>query len=90
LQAPGIAGVEGEAVVGAADLGVVVVTTRRTRPAEVEQAARELDRREPRLAALVIGHRDTAPRLRMAGDVSRADSKQEAKADRERAVHHPR
>jgi polysaccharide biosynthesis transport protein len=90
LQAQGIAGVEGEAVVGAADLGVVVVTTRRTRPSEVVEAARQLDRRHPRLAALVIGHHDTAPRLRLATDASRSDSKQDTKSNRVRVTQRPR
>ena len=74
LQAPGIAGVDGEAVVGAADLGVVVVTTRQTRPADVEQAARHMDSREPVLAALVIGRRDAEPRLRLATEGDHSDS----------------
>ena len=37
IQSPGIDSAEGEAVFGAADLGLVVVTVGRTRPREVEQ-----------------------------------------------------
>jgi succinoglycan biosynthesis transport protein ExoP len=84
LQAPGLADVEGEAIVGAADLGLVVVTRGETRPADVEQAADWVAAtREPPLAALVVGRRDTVRPLRLAPAVdsdtdSRADARTEA------------
>lgn len=90
LQAPGITCVEGEAIVGAADLGVVVVTMRQTRPAEVEQAAGQLDKRSPLLATLVIGHRDTAPRLRLATGEVRSGTAQEEAVAREQAARRSR
>lgn len=56
LQSPGLDGAEGEAMVGAADLGLVVVTVGGTRPREVEQAA-GLRARGAAIAALVVGPR---------------------------------
>ncbi|GAB6985662.1 Wzz/FepE/Etk N-terminal domain-containing protein [Nocardioides pyridinolyticus] len=63
LQAPGLDTVEGEALVGAADLGLVVVTLGTTRPREVEQVAAAPARtRGTVLAALVVGPRDVTRR----------------------------
>jgi succinoglycan biosynthesis transport protein ExoP len=56
LQSPGLDSAEGEALVGAADLGLVVVTVGGTRPRDVEQAA-GLAARGAALAALVVGPR---------------------------------
>jgi polysaccharide biosynthesis transport protein len=64
IQSPGIDTVEGEALVGAADLGLVVVTLRTTRPREVAQASARAKGRGTALAALVVGRRDAARRAR--------------------------
>jgi capsular polysaccharide biosynthesis protein len=64
LQAPGIDSADGEAIVGAADLGLVVVTVGLTRPHEVLQVAKQLRTRGTALAALVIGPRGSARRAR--------------------------
>lgn len=68
IQSPGLDTVEGEALVGAADLGLVVVTLGTTRPREVEQAAARARAREIVLAALVVGPRDAARRSRTGSD----------------------
>ena len=54
IQSPGIDSADGEAFVGAADLGLAVVTVGRTRPQEVEQLTHARTRGAP-LAALVVG-----------------------------------
>lgn len=64
IQAPGIDTSEGEAAVGAADLGLVVVTLGRTRPHEVEQVMTRAHTRTAGLGALVVGHRDATRRTR--------------------------
>ena len=56
IQSPGVDSPEGEALIGAADLSLVVVTTGLTRLAEIEQAARGSS---ATTAALVVGTRDT-------------------------------
>ena len=56
LQSPGIDSAEGEAMLGAADLGLVVVTVGRTRPRDVAQAA-QVRTRGAALAALLVGPR---------------------------------
>lgn len=64
IQSPGIDSAEGEAVVGAADLGLVVVTVGRTRPHEVEQVVTQVRTKEATLAALVVRSRGFARRTR--------------------------
>lgn len=64
LQAPGIETVEGEALVGASDLGLVVVTLGATRTREVDLAADRARTRGPALAALVVGPHDADRRSR--------------------------
>ena len=54
LQAPGVDSAEGEAVVGAADLGLVVVTTGRTRARDVVQLASHRTSTSTPLAAFVV------------------------------------
>jgi capsular polysaccharide biosynthesis protein len=54
IQSPGIDSAEGEAVVGAADLGLLLVTTGRTRPREIEQAAGRRPMKRASLQALVV------------------------------------
>ena len=54
LQAPGVDSAEGEAVVGAADLGLVVVTTGRTRARDVVQLASHRTSTSTALAAFVV------------------------------------
>ena len=60
IQAPGIDSAEGEAIVGATDLGLIVVTRGRTRPREVEQVTTQARTRGVPLAGLVVGKRDLA------------------------------
>jgi succinoglycan biosynthesis transport protein ExoP len=61
VQSPGIDSAEGEAIVGASDLGLIVVSLGRTRPHEVEQAT-QARTRGAALAALVVGPRGAAHR----------------------------
>jgi hypothetical protein len=75
LQAPGTGSVEGEAIVDAADLGLIVVTTRKTRPAEVGQVSSRLGVKKPPLAAIVVGRHDADRRARLAADDSRLGKK---------------
>jgi polysaccharide biosynthesis transport protein len=56
IQSPGADSAEGEAMLGAADLGLVVVTVGRTRPHDVERAA-QVRTRGAALAALLVGPR---------------------------------
>jgi capsular polysaccharide biosynthesis protein/Mrp family chromosome partitioning ATPase len=56
LQAPGIDSAEGEAAVGAADLGLVVVTTGLTRLRDVRQVVGHVRTRGVALRALVVPH----------------------------------
>ncbi|WP_162259812.1 Wzz/FepE/Etk N-terminal domain-containing protein [Nocardioides sp. Soil777] len=63
LQAPGIDGAEGEAVVGAADLGLVVVTARRTPSREIEAIAAPTSG-HTHLAAVVVGTQRSMRRAR--------------------------
>lgn len=67
LQSPAIDTVEGEAVAGAADLGVVVVTASATRARDVERVAARAARMErPALAAVVVDARSSNQRGRHA------------------------
>lgn len=70
IQSPGIDSADGEAFVGAADLGLVVVTVGRTRQREVEQVAKQVGRKGPTLAALVIRSRGFTGRARRAARLS--------------------
>jgi succinoglycan biosynthesis transport protein ExoP len=58
IQAPGIDTAEGEAVVGASDWGLVVVTTGGTRPGDVERVTTQVRARGAVLAAMVVSRRD--------------------------------
>ena len=60
IQSPGIDSAEGEALVGAADLGIVVVTTDQTPLSALHQVAQRRGAGRPPVAALVLGSRDTA------------------------------
>lgn len=64
LQSPGLGTVEGEALAGAADVELVVVTLGVTRPGDVEGVARLARARGLPLAALVVGPRDAVRRAR--------------------------
>lgn len=74
IQAPGIDTAEGEAAVGAADLGLVVVTLGRTRPQEIEQVTTQAHTRGASLGALVVGHRDATRRTRHLPESPESDS----------------
>ena len=66
LQSPGMDSVEGEAVIGAADLGLVVVTAGRTRLRELEQISTRVSTHGAKLAALVVHARASTRRGRPA------------------------
>jgi succinoglycan biosynthesis transport protein ExoP len=57
IQSPGIDTVEGEAIVGAADLGLLVVNVGRSRPQDLASVATRVWKRSPTIAAVVVGHR---------------------------------
>jgi len=57
VQSPGIDTVEGEAIVGAADLGLVVVTVGRSRPGELASIATRVWKRGTTVAAVVVEQR---------------------------------
>jgi capsular polysaccharide biosynthesis protein len=78
IQAPGIDTVEGEAVVGAADWGLIVVTGGRTRPGEVERVTTQVRARGAVLAAMVVGRRDLKARAR---HTARRDSRRDDAAN---------
>jgi succinoglycan biosynthesis transport protein ExoP len=90
LQSPGIDSAEGEAIVGAADLGLVVVTVGRTRPQEVEQVATQVRTRGAALAALVVGPRDFARRAQRAADDIDPDPTQQETVTRDPLTQGPR
>lgn len=82
VQSPGIDSPEGEAVVAAADLSLVVVTAGRTHPAQVEQVIQAAGTRDVPLAALVVGRRDSSRRARAAARID-SGSSQEAVVTRD-------
>jgi hypothetical protein len=57
IQSPGIATVEGEAFVAAADLGLVVVTVGHSRPRDLAALTKRGGRHGTSLAAVVVGRR---------------------------------
>jgi hypothetical protein len=57
VQAPGIDTAEGEAIVGAADLGLVVVELGRSRPRNLVSVAHRVRRGRTTLTAIVVGRR---------------------------------
>ena len=65
IQSPGTDTAEGEAFLGAADLGLVVVTMGRTRPRALEPVAKLLRARSTSLGALVVGKRGASQRTRL-------------------------
>lgn len=73
IQSPGIDTAEGEAFLGAADLGLVTVTLGRTRPQEVEQVTAPTRTTRPELAALVVRPSRSARRVGRARDLGRVD-----------------
>lgn len=66
VQSAGIDSAQGEAVVGAADLGLVVVTTGRTRTRDLAQVATHVGPKATALAALVVDRHSAAGRERKA------------------------
>jgi polysaccharide biosynthesis transport protein len=90
LQSPGIDTAEGEAVVGAADVGLVVVTVGKTRPQEVEQVTKQRRTRAAVLTALIVRPSQSsrhAPRAAAEGqarrDVDSNETTREATAARD-------
>ena len=57
IQSPGVETVEGEAFLGAADLGLVVITVGRSRPRELASLTKRGWRRGTTLGAVVVGRR---------------------------------
>ena len=72
IQAPGLDSAEGEAFLGAADLGVVVVHRGRTRLRALDPIAKLIRTGDHTVAALVLGQRGVSQRSRlpMQGDDS--------------------
>ena len=87
IQSPGIDSAEGEAIVGAADLGLVVVTAGRTRPRDVEQVA-QVRTRGVALAALVVGPKGSSRRARRAARSTNRLQDIDSDAAQEGAVTH--
>ncbi|MGI8523666.1 MAG: Wzz/FepE/Etk N-terminal domain-containing protein [Nocardioides sp.] len=83
IQAPGLGSVEGEAMASAADLCLVAVTTRRTRPAAVDYVVRGIaSKGTPPLAALVVGRRDAARRTRLSAEEEGSEPTTKQKANK--------
>jgi polysaccharide biosynthesis transport protein len=68
IQSPGVDSVEGEAILAAATLALVVVTTGRTRQRSVEQLALRAETTRTPFATLVVGPRDAARREYLVDD----------------------
>jgi len=64
IQSPGVDTAEGEALVGAADIGLIAVTVGQTRPREISQAVTRAHTGDTPLAALVVSRHDAARRTR--------------------------
>jgi polysaccharide biosynthesis transport protein len=64
VQSPGVDTAEGEALVGASDVGLVVVTLGVTRPREVQQIRTHAHTGASVVGALVVGERDAERRTR--------------------------
>jgi succinoglycan biosynthesis transport protein ExoP len=73
IESPGVDSSEGEAFLGAADLGLVVVTVGRTRPQAVEQVAQRLRTGRGPLVALVLGRRGASQRTPLPVEDSDSD-----------------
>jgi hypothetical protein len=86
LQSPGFDSAEGEAVVGAADLGLVVVTTGRTRARDVSQVAAHPTADAPALAAVVLTSRSASTGRLRATAPDAADTDTEDSVVRDRAT----
>lgn len=86
LQSPGFDSAEGEAVVGAADLGLVVVTTGRTRARDVSQVAAQPTTDAPALAAVVLTSRSASTGRLRATAPDAADTDTEGSVVRDRAT----
>ncbi|WP_298513139.1 Wzz/FepE/Etk N-terminal domain-containing protein [uncultured Nocardioides sp.] len=82
IQSPGIDSAEGEAFLGAADLGVVVVRTGKSRPGAVEQIAELARTKGLQLTALVVGRHGPSRRNRVPADVREDGIDQDTQADR--------
>jgi succinoglycan biosynthesis transport protein ExoP len=74
IQSPGIDNAEGEALAGAADLGLVIVRKDRTRLSALDQVRERVGAGRTPIATLVIGRRDAAHRSRLADDDDDVDS----------------
>jgi succinoglycan biosynthesis transport protein ExoP len=68
IQSPGIDNPEGEALAGAADLGLVIVRKDRTRLSALDQVRERVGAGRTPIATLVIGRRDAAHRSPLADD----------------------
>ncbi|WP_457205388.1 hypothetical protein, partial [Nocardioides sp. P5_C9_2] len=90
LQSPGIDTPEGEALVGAADLGLVVVTARRTPTRLVRETAARAQAGRTRLAALVVGSRMPSSRGHRATSDRRTGTEDVESKTREAVVRAPR
>ena len=68
IESPGVDSAEGEALVGAADLGLVIVTTDRTRLSTLDKVRDRAAAARVRVAMLVIGPRDARHHSRSAAE----------------------
>jgi hypothetical protein len=75
IQSPGIDTAEGDAIVAASDLALVVVTIGRTRPQDVDQVTRQARTQGPVLGGLVVGGRDTGRRTTPVSRLDRTRAK---------------
>lgn len=90
LQAPGVDSAEGEAVVGAADLGLVVVTAGRTSSRQVEEIARRASSSHNRWVALVVSSRKSTRRAHRATPGTPLESGDHESETRQAAARAPR
>lgn len=74
IQSPGIDSAEGEALMGAADLGIVVVTADRTRLSAVDQVVPRVRAARAPVAALVVGSQDATRGSRPAASDGHGES----------------
>ena len=86
IQSPGTDTAEGEAFLGAADLGLVVVTMGRTRPRALDPVVKRLGIKDAPLAAVVVGRNDAAQRTRLPIDDVDSDSRQPAQASHDQVT----
>jgi polysaccharide biosynthesis transport protein len=86
IQSPGADSAEGEAFLGAADLGLVVVTAGRTRPRALEPIAKRLALKDGSLGALVFGKDGARKRTRLPVEDVDSDAGQPTRASHDQVT----